>query len=124
MKKQCIFGIALLAVFLCLAAGCNTKTEESVYSDPSNWLAFPSQILHQADVIYLYPTTYMPELPDAPIVSTIFDEGMRAGAAFAYRNQATVFETVANIYAPFYKQVNFAAFQGTHEELLDTQRAA
>ena len=126
IKHHILSAITALFIIICLAAGCgnNADREESVYDDMTNWLAFPSQILHQADVIYLYPTTYMPESPDAPLVSTIFDEGMRAGAEYLFHRQATAFETVANIYAPFYKQVNFAAFQGTHDELLETQRAA
>jgi hypothetical protein len=66
----------------------------------------------------------MPQDPEAPLVSTITDEGMRAGAGYVFGNQATAFETVADIYAPFYKQVNFTAFEGTHEELLETQRTA
>jgi len=112
MKKHRILGIiTVLLIIICLAAGCgnNTDNEDSIYSDTDNWLELPSEIIHQADVIYLYPTTYMPEVPGALIVSTIYDEGMRAGAAYIFRRQATAFETVANIFAPFYKQVNFAA---------------
>jgi hypothetical protein len=115
-----------LLIIICLVAGCgnNTDNGESIYGDSNNWLALPSEIIHQADVIYLYPTTYIPEAPDAPIVSTIYDEGMRAGVEYIFRRQATAFNTVANIFAPFYKQVNFAAFEGSHTELLEAQRNA
>ena len=115
-----------LIIFLCFAAGCSSITKptrnESIYADAGNWLALPSQLLHDADVFYLYPTTYSPVSPNAPLTSTIYDEGMRAGARNVFRTQATAFETVANIFAPFYKQVNFAA--APPDELFNLQRAA
>jgi hypothetical protein len=115
MNTRRILNIILaMAILICFAAGYSSS-----YADASNWLARPSQILHDADVFYLYPTTVA---PDAPLVSTIFDEVMRAGAQNAFNNQATAFETVANIFAPFYKQVNFEL--APPEELFNLQRKA
>jgi len=135
MNKQRILGIImLLPIMLCTAAVCGTSSagppldgtsiNKTVYSDANNWLSLPAQNRHEADVIFFYPTTYSPESPDAPLISTLDDEGMRAGAQHVFRTQATAFETCADIYAPYYQQVNFTAFEGAHEELMEIERGA
>jgi hypothetical protein len=75
-----------------------------------------------ADVLYFYPTVYSPESPDAPLIAPLDDEGMRAGAREVFQRQATAFETVADIYAPFYQQVNFTVFEGSYDELMEIER--
>ena len=95
-----------------------------LYSDPDNWLARPERSRHDADVIYFYPTAYNPKSPDAPLVSELGDEDMRAGARHIYRAQATAFEPYADIFAPYYRQVNFTAFKGAFQELREVERGA
>ena len=44
--------------------------------------------------------------PDGPLFSEIDDAGMVAGAKNAFLRQATAFETIGNIYAPYYRQAD------------------
>ena len=41
---------------------------------------------------------------------------MRESAKTVFKLQAEAFDTVANIYAPFYTQYNFRAFEYSHYE--------
>ena len=99
---------------------------ENCYSNIDNWLAFPGagQLQHTADVFYLYPTMYAPKSTSAPLVCDISDNSMRKGARYILKRQATVFDTVADIYAPFYKQLQFGAFHGNPEDVLKLRRKA
>jgi hypothetical protein len=76
------------------------------YANASNWLARPSSPTKNVDVFYLYPTSYIKSSPTAPVISTIHDSGMVDGAKTAFAEQATAFDTVANVYAPYYRQAD------------------
>ena len=76
------------------------------YGDPAHWLAIPAKAAMRVDVFYVYPTAYSRETPDSPLFSTIDDAHMAAGARSAFSRQATAFAPVANIYAPFYRQID------------------
>jgi len=76
------------------------------YAQASNWLARPSSPTKKVDVFYLYPTSYIKSSATAPVISTIHDPGMVAGAKTAFAEQATAFDTVANVYAPYYRQAD------------------
>ncbi|MDR2724518.1 MAG: DUF3089 domain-containing protein [Candidatus Adiutrix sp.] len=104
--------------------GRTAEDTNSDYSDPDNWLVLPERSRHDADVIYFHPTTYEPKSSEAPLISELGDEGMRAGARQIFRTQATAFETCADIFAPFYRQVNFTALEGAFQELLEMERGA
>lgn len=83
----------------------NTTAEESVdYSSQVNWIAI-GKGEHAADVFYLYPTAWFAKDGDG-VVNTIDNASMRERAPEAYRQQASCFEAVADVYAPFYRQVN------------------
>ena len=84
--------------------------EPSNYSKKENWLRYPDSIEHDVDIIYFYPTTFMPSEPDGKC--TIDDEGMRAGANVAYSQQATAFEGLGNMVAPFYRQLDARSLIG------------
>lgn len=79
------------------------------YSSRAHWLALPSKRLKQVDVFYLYPTEYTRPDPSAPIVCAVDDAGMMHGAQVAFQRQVTAFNTVGNIYAPYYRQADAAA---------------
>lgn len=110
MRKFILFAgliLALLLVIFC--AGCITesvpadKTADKVnYADTANWLLFPETQTHDIDVIYLYPTVFSlnPTVTNAKIT----DYGMRAGAASVYKHQGSVFETVGDVFVPYYRQ--------------------
>jgi pimeloyl-ACP methyl ester carboxylesterase len=109
MKK---WGITIgLVVLICVAglpAGCgnnSTANQGPDYSNAANWLALPSSPGAKAvDVFFLYPTGYQQSSPDDPMICAIDNPQMQTSAKSAYSRTATAFETVADIYAPYYEQ--------------------
>ncbi len=74
------------------------------YSKEENWLAKPEKPELDVDVIYLYPSSCMDE--NAGMICPVDNMSMRLMAKKNLKEQAGVFKTVANIYAPFWRQVN------------------
>ena len=98
-----------------LAAGCGgkqvtTTTTPTItptdYSQPAHWLAVPSSPDKQVDVFYIYPTAYSKAAPTDPNFCAIDNPTMVKGAKAAFSRQATAFDPSANIYAPYYRQVD------------------
>lgn len=104
-----------------------TVTQEihaSDYSDSGNWLSVPAEIIHDADVIYFYPTCYFPQSEDDPRICTINNADMREGARTKLLDQASAFETSCNIFAPYYRQVDAMSLAGlSQEEMLEVESA-
>ncbi len=76
------------------------------YSQPEHWLAVPSSPDKQVDVFYIYPTAYSKEASSDPNFCAVDNPQMMKGAQAAFSRQATAFEPSANIYAPYYRQVD------------------
>lgn len=76
------------------------------YAVATNWLNQPAKADKGVDVFYVYPTAYQKADATAPDIAEVTDAGMRKGAQSAYARQATAFEDVANIYAPYYRQAD------------------
>jgi hypothetical protein len=76
------------------------------YADATNWLKTTTSIDKVVDVFYVYPTAYRKADASAPDIADVSDAGMRTGAQAAYARQATAFEDVANIFAPYYRQAD------------------
>ncbi len=80
------------------------------YSIAGHWLALPTNTVAGVDVFYLYPTAWQDTNSDPnPRICAIDNPSMLTGAASAYARQATVFNGVGNIYAPYYRQDNMSA---------------
>jgi hypothetical protein len=75
------------------------------YSRRAHWLALPTGAPKRVAVFYFYPTSYVAQAGD-PIICAVNDAGMMAGAQVAFTRQATAFRTFADIYAPYYRQVD------------------
>ena len=109
-------NLAIFLVFILLIAlvGCGPAKQESKtatdYADANNWMSLPAADDKKVDVFYLYPTAWKKVGSDAPNVCGIDDPSMRKGARAAFERQATAFETVGNIYAPFYRQFDAEYF--------------
>lgn len=106
----------LVAFFFCLSfAGCTgghpggpaarAVISDIDYSNSKNWVALPSSTDKSVDVFYIYPTGYVAG-PNGPVISTIDDPNMVAGAQSALGEQAAAFATIGNIYAPYYRQAD------------------
>ncbi|MDO4560161.1 MAG: DUF3089 domain-containing protein [bacterium] len=114
MKRSGVRIIGILFVILCAAAllgGCGGGSRQgavapSDYSAAKNWLNLPAAAVHSADVVYLYPTAYTRADDGDPIICAIDNAAMRAGAQKIFTQQAAVFEDSANVYAPYYRQMD------------------
>ena len=95
--------VGLLALVAC---GCEQKATD--YSKPEHWLSLPVSPDKEVDVFYLYPTAWQKVDPDEPNINNIDNPTMMKGSKAAFGRQATAFETVGNIYAPYYRQVDAA----------------
>ncbi len=80
------------------------KIEPTDYSKNENWINIPDTE-YPVDVFYLYPTSWT-HTEGEPHYCEIDNPTLRTGAPFIYSAQATAFETCANVYAPFYRQVD------------------
>ena len=77
------------------------------YSIASHWLSIPSTV-YPVDIFYLYPTSWS-NSDSLPAICAIDDTSMLRMAPQSFAKQATAFETVGNVYAPFYRQYNNSA---------------
>ena len=84
-------------------------TNVTNYSNPAHWLSLPAHPSKPVDIFYVYPTVWAKVDPAEPNYCSIDHPGMHQGAASAFSNQATAFETTGNLYAPFYRQADGAS---------------
>jgi hypothetical protein len=104
IKTAGIVVLALGAVAAgLLSASC--KEPATDYSQSAHWLSLPAPV-KAIDVFYLYPTAWTSTDPNNPQVCAIDEPSMLTQAPAAFARQATAFETVGNIYAPYYRQDN------------------
>lgn len=90
------------------------------YSDVNNWLAKPSSITKDVDVIYFYPTAYSKSNDTETDICDIDNNTMRTQANVQYQHQATAFEESCNIFAPYYRQVEASYALTLTDEANDT----
>jgi hypothetical protein len=120
-KKSSFLTLILFMVITCLvvAGGCmgeektvqpdenapapeETVSADSVdYADAYNWLSLPATD-KEVDVFYVYPTV------SANVTGSmsITDDEDRALAQGILASQASVFESDANVFAPYYRQMS------------------
>ncbi|MBI5521096.1 MAG: DUF3089 domain-containing protein [Desulfarculus sp.] len=104
-KATCLV-LAMLLGSLLLAGNGQAAYDPIDYSAPNHWLSLPSSINKGVDVFYLYPTAWQKTNASDPSICDIDNASMLYYSKNAYQRQATAFETVANIYAPYYRQVD------------------
>jgi Protein of unknown function (DUF3089). len=107
-RNTLLLSLALLMSFT--LAGCgsdssNSASQATDYSQAAHWLSIPA-VVEKVDVFYFYPTAWTSADPDNPHVCAIDEPTMLTQAPEAFARQATAFETVGNIYAPYYRQDN------------------
>lgn len=74
------------------------------YSNDRNWLSRPKNPDKAVDLLYLYPSSCMD--PKAGTICAVDNKSMRIVARRNFTQQATAFEPTANVFAPFWRQVN------------------
>ncbi|OQA75533.1 MAG: hypothetical protein BWY32_03299 [bacterium ADurb.Bin243] len=111
--KTIIFTL-LLACFIfsgCGLTGDGSDSNETArvnidYSNSQRWLSLPPAADKKVDVFYLYPTSYQKAGTNEANICEIDNPLVMSKAQSAFSTQATAFETFANIYAPYYRQVD------------------
>ena len=93
------------------------------YSKEDSWAHLPEVADKDVDVFFIYPTVFIDPNPDAPAIVPIDNPVLRANVASHYSQAPQVFEGLANVYEPFYRQSNLRALFGmSDEEVLEYQR--
>jgi len=109
VKNSLLVLIALLLSFAPVACGndsSNSALQATDYSKSEHWLSLPAAVDKDVDVFYLYPTAWISTDHSNPHICAIDEPSMLQQAPLAFERQATAFETVGNIYAPYYRQDN------------------
>ncbi len=103
--KQLFFFITLGLLCCSCSKDENQTIQPSDYSNTNNWASLPSNPSKPVDIFYIYPSSWFTD--DLSIlINTIDHPMMREGALQNIAEDASAFETVGNIYAPFYRQYN------------------
>jgi len=113
--KWSVSAILALSVMGCTKDEQPTGIIPTDYSLTEHWLSLPAKPDKPADIFYLYPTSWTPDSLTNSIYCTVDNSSMLKGSAFAFSMQATAFETVGNIYAPYYRQLNATLAQSLTE---------
>ncbi len=100
-------GFVLIIISACKKDDNTPTSTTTDYSQSAHWLSLPATV-YKADLFYLYPTAWS-NSDSLPVICSINDSSMLVQAPEAYARQATAFDTIANIYAPFYRQNNSSA---------------
>jgi hypothetical protein len=101
-----VAGAAALAIAAVPAPAAAAPVTPTDYSDSAHWLHVQQGKLRKVDVFYVYPTAYARTNDSQPIFCPVDDPGMVQSAKAAYKRQAWAFRSFANIYAPFYRQID------------------
>lgn len=107
-KKTLLLIITLWMSFTLAACGSDSLNSAAIatdYSQAAHWLSIPA-VVNKVDIFYFYPTAWTSTDPDNPHICAIDEPTMLTQAPEAFARQATAFETIGNIYAPFYRQDN------------------
>lgn len=112
--------LLILFIFLLLITGCKNNDipdivlntngyleldNEIDYSEFDNWINLDLTNRKAVDVLYLYPDSF--NTTNNKLISDINDEGMRKNALEYYKNEIGVFTDDCNVYAPYYRQIDF-----------------
>ena len=74
------------------------------YSKKKHWLAQSDNPDKAVDLVFLYPSSCTD--PRAGTICTVDNKSMMRGAKRNFSQQAMAFEPIANMFAPFWRQVN------------------
>jgi len=94
------------------------SSEAPDYSDRNNWMKLP-EATKDVDCFYVYPTEYVDDSEEAKTFADINEPMMRETAPRTYLVQGAAFEDVANVFAPYYRQLNMVAAAAMTPEDLD-----
>ena len=105
--KRIILVVMALLFSLTFTAYANTEAATN-YANPEHWLALPASPDKPVDVFYLYPTVFQKVNKNEPNICNIDNPVMVKYSQLALAFQASAFDPVGNIYAPYYRQADAA----------------
>jgi len=76
------------------------------YSKKQYWLSLPSAAEKEVDIFYIYPSSFRKIDKNEPNICEIDNPVMLKISETVFALQATAFEPLGNIYAPYYRQVD------------------
>jgi hypothetical protein len=125
-KKYIMAAIALFLSFTFVSCSNDPLASDDSTTDPiatdyskaEHWLSLPASADKEVDVFYLYPTVWKKVDAAEPNVCAIDNPEMLTRSKFAFAGQATAFENVGNVYAPYYRQVESSNLRLSIEEQL------
>ncbi len=95
----------IIVYFLSLAVVPHINEENATdYSKSEHWLSLPTSVDKEVDVFWISPTDWQKVNNSDPNICDIDNPSMLIGTKIAFYKDATAFETVGNIYAPYYRQ--------------------
>ncbi|MEI8185441.1 MAG: DUF3089 domain-containing protein [Chlorobiaceae bacterium] len=114
-----ILGLWLGLIILYLAQpGCskqkNNKIIPTDYSIADHWLSLPAPV-KDVDVFYIYPAAWIKTDKSDPDICELNNASMLEGTRNLYAWQASAFEPVGNIYAPYYRQADAGYIVSLHD---------
>ena len=104
-------------------AAYKNKENAPDYSDKNNWLRQP-EATKDVDVFYVYPTEYADDSEGASMFADINDKSLRQEWENVYLMQATAYEESANVFTPYYRQLNMASVMKLPREELNAAFAS
>ena len=105
-KRIALLLVALVFQFTVAVYGSPVPATD--YTDPAHWLSLPVSTDKAVDVFYLYPTVFQKTAKNDPNICDIDNPGMLQNSKLAFSFQASAFEPVGNLYAPYYRQADAA----------------
>lgn len=108
---------AVLILFFCVPLtafsqhSMQTEPAAADYANPAHWISVPVVVDKKVDVFYLAPTAWRKMDDKAPNICEIDDPTLLIGAKAAFGRQATAFETVGNLFAPYYRQADLSPIE-------------
>lgn len=108
MKRNRNLLLFMVIFTFVMLTGCVNSKSEIDYSEAKSWLSLPVSTEKEVDVFYLYPTAWQKADKEEANICDIDNPSMLKGSKAAFERQATAFETVGNIYSPYYRQADAA----------------
>lgn len=109
--KKTFFAAVLSALIVICLAGCG-KTSTVDYSDSGNWAFYPEKLEHDVDIFFIAPTSGY----DESFNMSMTDEGYKASFVGATAMEKGIYDTEADFYAPFYRQVSLQCYDLPEDE--------
>jgi len=108
MNTKKIALVVLVLIFSLNFVVYGSEIPVTDYANPEYWLSLPASTEKTVDVFYLYPTVFQKVDKNEPNVCDIDNPVMLKNSKLALAFQASAFEPVGNLFAPYYRQADAA----------------